>query len=69
MNKKLLCAALLGGLGLAHTASAQEFDDRWYLTSSAGFNFQANDRRTNDTPFVTLGMGKFISPTGRSTVS
>ena len=25
MNKKLLCAALLGGLGLAHTASAQEF--------------------------------------------
>ncbi len=62
MNKKLLCAALLGGLGLAHTASAQEFDDRWYLTSSAGFNFQAEDRRTNDTPFVTLGMGKFISP-------
>ena len=62
MNKKLLCAALLGGLGLAHTASAQEFDDRWYLTSSAGFNFQAEDRRTDDTPFVTLGMGKFISP-------
>ncbi|MDR6991400.1 OmpA family protein [Luteimonas sp. 3794] len=62
MNKKLLCAALLGGLGLAGHASAQEFDDRWYLTSSAGFNFQANDRRTDDTPFVTLGMGKFISP-------
>ena len=62
MNKKLLCAALLGGLGLAGHASAQEFDDRWYLTSSAGFNFQAEDRRTDDTPFVTLGMGKFISP-------
>lgn len=62
MNKKLLCAALLGGLGLAHTASAQEFDDRWYLTASTGFNFQDEDRRTDDTPFVTLGMGKFISP-------
>ncbi|PBJ82676.1 hypothetical protein CMZ84_11085 [Lysobacteraceae bacterium NML93-0399] len=62
MNKKLLCAALLGGLGLAGHASAQEFDDRWYLTSSVGYNFQAEDRRTDDTPFVTLGMGKFISP-------
>ena len=62
MNKKLLCAALLGGLGLAGHASAQEFDDRWYLTGSTGFNFQAEDRRTDDTPFVTLGMGKFISP-------
>lgn len=62
MNKKLLCAALLGGLGLAGHASAQEFDDRWYLTGSTGYNFQAEDRRTDDTPFVTLGMGKFISP-------
>jgi len=62
MNKKLLCAALLGGLGLAGHASAQEFDDRWYLTSSVGYNFQAEDRRTDDAPFVTLGMGKFISP-------
>ena len=32
MNKKILCAALLGGLSLANTAMAQEFDDRWYLT-------------------------------------
>ncbi|QDH69518.1 OmpA family protein [Marilutibacter alkalisoli] len=62
MNKKLLCAALLGGLGLAQAANAQDFDDRWYLTGSAGYNFQDNDRRTEDTPFVTLGLGKFISP-------
>jgi len=62
MNKKILTAALLGGLAFAQAASAQEFDDRWYLTGSAGFNFQDGDRGTNDAPFVTLGLGKFISP-------
>ncbi len=62
MNKKLLCAALLGGLSLANHAMAQEFDDRWYLTGSAGFNLQDNDRTTRNAPFVGLGLGKFISP-------
>ncbi|HEY0334422.1 MAG TPA: OmpA family protein [Stenotrophomonas sp.] len=62
MNKKILTAALLGGLAVAQAASAQEFDDRWYLTGSAGFNFQDGDRTTNDAPFVTLGLGKFVSP-------
>jgi len=62
MNKKILTAALLGGLAVAQAASAQEFDDRWYLTGSAGFNFQDSDRLTNDAPFVTLGLGKFVSP-------
>lgn len=62
MNKKILTAALLGGLAVAQAASAQEFDDRWYLTGSAGFNFQDSDRKTNDAPFVTLGLGKFVSP-------
>ena len=36
MNKKLLCVAMLAGLSWAQAASAQEFDDRWYLTGSAG---------------------------------
>ncbi|MGH8062060.1 MAG: outer membrane beta-barrel protein [Pseudoxanthomonas sp.] len=62
MNKKLLCAAMLAGLSWAQAASAQEFDDRWYLTGSAGYNSQDGDRRTEDTPFLTLGLGKFISP-------
>jgi len=62
MNKKLLTAALLGGLAMAQGASAQEFDDRWYLTGSAGFNFQDSDRGTSDAPFGTIGLGKFISP-------
>jgi len=62
MNKKLLTAALLGGLAVAQAASAQEFDDRWYLTGSAGFNFQDSVRGTADAPFGTLGLGKFVSP-------
>ena len=62
MNKKLLCAALLAGLGVAHAASAQEFDDRWYMTGSAGFNLQDSARTTNDAPALGLGLGKFISP-------
>ncbi|MDR2871776.1 MAG: OmpA family protein [Xanthomonadaceae bacterium] len=61
MNKKLLTATLLGGLAMAQAASAQQFDDRWYLTSSVGFNVQDNDRNTNDAPFVTLGLGKFLT--------
>ncbi len=62
MKKTLLCAALLGGLSLAHVASAQEFDDRWYLSGSTGYNIQDGDRRTSDAPFAALGIGKFISP-------
>ena len=62
MNKKLLCAALLGGLSVVQVANAQQFDDRWYLTGSAGFNIQDNDRDTRNTPFLSMGVGKFLSP-------
>jgi len=62
MNKKLLCAALLGGLGLAQAASAQEFDDRWYVSGSTGVNLQDHDRGTEDAIFGTVGFGKFLNP-------
>jgi OOP family OmpA-OmpF porin len=62
MKTKLLCAALLAGLGVAQAASAQEFDDRWYLTGAVGVNVQDNDRNTDDAPFGAIGLGKFISP-------
>ncbi len=61
MNKKLLCAALLSGLAVAQTVSAQDFDDRWYLTTSAGINLQDDSRGTRNAPFGTIGFGKFIS--------
>ena len=60
MKIRLLSTALLAGL--AFSAGAQEFDDRWYLTGSTGFNLQDNDRGTRNTPFAAVGLGKFISP-------
>lgn len=62
MNKKLLCAALLAGLGVAQTASAQTYDDRWYVSGSVGVNFQDKDRHTQDPMFETLGFGRFLNP-------
>ncbi len=62
MNKKLLCAAMLGGLVFAGAANAQQFDDRWYLTGSAGMNIQDNKRDSRDAPFIALGVGKFLNP-------
>ena len=61
MKIRLLSTALLAGLAFAQTANAQDFDDRWYLTGSAGFNIQDADRDTRNAPFVGLGLGKFIS--------
>ncbi|GAB3375413.1 OmpA family protein [Lysobacter rhizosphaerae] len=61
MKIRLLSTALLAGLACAQVANAQDFDDRWYLTGSAGFNLQDNDRGTRNAPFLGLGVGKFIS--------
>lgn len=62
MNKKLLSAALVVGLGMvAQAASAQEYDDRWYVTGSTGVNFQDSSRGTEDAMFATLGFGKFFT--------
>ena len=62
MNKKLLCAALLAGLGMAQAVSAQDFDDRWYVAGGTGVNFQDTDRDTEDSIYATLGFGKFFTP-------
>jgi OOP family OmpA-OmpF porin len=61
MNKKILCAALLGSLSMAQAVSAQEFDDRWYVTGSVGFNVQDNERGTRNAPFGTVGLGKMVN--------
>ena len=54
MKKKILGLALLGGLAMAQSAAAQEFDDRWYISGSAGFNLQDNDRRIHEELFELL---------------
>lgn len=62
MKKKLLCCALLGAMGLAQSAMAQSYDDRWYIAVGAGYNFQDHDRFTDNTPELDLGFGRFFSP-------
>ena len=51
MKKKLLCCALLGAMATATSAMAQDFDDRWYVSGGIGYNFQDDDRGTEDTAF------------------
>ena len=62
MKKNILCCALLAAAAMAQSATAQDFDDRWYITGGVGMNFQDRDRDTKDSPFVTLGFGKFVTP-------
>jgi OOP family OmpA-OmpF porin len=62
MKKNLLCCALFGAIAVAQSASAQDFDDRWYVSGGIGQNFQDSDRGTRNALFGTLGLGKFISP-------
>jgi OOP family OmpA-OmpF porin len=66
MNKKLLCAALLSGLGVAQVAMAQDttgtFDDRWYVTGDIGYNHQDASRDTENAMFGAVGLGRFVSP-------
>ena len=61
MKIRLLSTALLAGLAFAQVAGAQEFDDRWYLTGTAGMNIQDNDRGTRNAPFGALGVGRFLN--------
>ncbi len=62
MKKKLLGCALLGVLGFAHAAVAQEFDDRWYVSGTLGQSWNDDDRDTEDSLIYGLGVGKFFSP-------
>ena len=62
MKKKLICCALLAGLGLAQSAAAQTYDDRWYVGAGAGIGFFDEDRDVADTEYGMIGVGKFITP-------
>lgn len=39
-----------------------EFDDRWYLSPSAGFVWPDSDRRTDDGAYYGFSIGRFVSP-------
>ena len=62
MKKKLLCCALLAGIGMANSAMAQSYDDRWYLGAGVGVGFFDKDRAASDEIYGMIGLGKMISP-------
>ena len=60
MKKNLLCLAVLAA-SFAHGAMAQDFDDRWYLSGTAGMNLQDSARLTEKSPLeVGFGVGRFV---------
>ncbi len=61
MKKKLLCLALFSAMGAAQAVMAQDFDDRWYVDGSIGYNFQDKARSDQNAPFGMIGVGKPIS--------
>jgi OOP family OmpA-OmpF porin len=61
MKKKLLCCALLAGMSIAHSAAAQDYDDRWYISAGTGVFMGDNDRHVDDKPYVEVGLGKFVT--------
>ncbi|HET6604378.1 MAG TPA: OmpA family protein [Xanthomonadaceae bacterium] len=63
MKKNLLCCAMLGALGLAQAAAAQEyFDDRWYMTATAGRFVADGDRQTDNAWHGGIGFGWWLNP-------
>ncbi len=61
MKKNLLCLAVLAA-ATANVAMANDFDDRWYLSGSAGINVQDNARQTSNSGEIGLGIGRFFAP-------
>ena len=62
MKKNLLCCALLGAMAFASAASAQNYDDRWYISGTVGLH-DVDDARGQDNDMLAgLGVGKMISP-------
>lgn len=62
MNKKLLCCALLGALGFAQAVSAQEYDDRWYVSGDFGAVLYDDHRGLERPGFYRIGFGRFFAP-------
>ena len=62
MKRTLIGCALLAGMAMANTATAQDYDDRWYLTAGGGYGMFDGDRNVDNEFYGTLGIGKFVSP-------
>jgi OOP family OmpA-OmpF porin len=61
MKKKLLCCALLAGVGMANSAMAQTYDDRWYVGGGIGVVGFDRDRDAADEVYGMMGLGKQVT--------
>ncbi len=61
MKKKILFCAMLGAMSMAHSAMAQDFDDRWYISGTVGILGTDNDRNTSNDAIFGIGVGKMVS--------
>jgi OOP family OmpA-OmpF porin len=62
MKKSTLGLALLGALCASHAVSAQDFDNRWYVSGSLGYLWADGDRNVDDDYLWGVGVGKRVSP-------
>lgn len=63
MKKKLLCCALLGAMSMAQSVMAQDFDDRWYISGTAGIFFPDDLRLdAKNEAMYGVGVGKMVTP-------
>jgi OmpA-OmpF porin, OOP family len=68
MKKKLLGLSLLSAVAFAQIASAQEYDNRWYISGTAGILFPDSDRAgfvdgdISETGLFGVGVGKRFTP-------
>jgi OOP family OmpA-OmpF porin len=61
MKKKILGLALLGAVSMSHAASAQEFDNRWYVQGTVGLLVTDDTREVGNSELLGIGVGKRLS--------
>ncbi len=62
MKKKLLGLSLLSAVAFAQVASAQEYDNRWYVSGTAGVLFTDSSSNLYNDALLGVGVGKRFSP-------
>jgi len=62
MKKKLLGLSLLSAVAFAQVASAQEYDNRWYISGTAGVLFTDSSRDLYNDYLLGIGVGKRFTP-------
>jgi len=62
MKKNLLGLALLSAVSLSQAASAQEYDNRWYLSGNIGVLGTDQNRELTSALNYGIGFGKRVSP-------